>query len=139
MTDTKVMIDGVEVDAAAPIDRTFRDAWVLDANDIIALDPDKVRLKRTALIKAEAQNRILKLIGVDDLTMCIIKQLNANMRANELNDARHERALTEQEQIEAAMLRGLADKIKAVRAASDALEISSPEDYADNKHWPAGA
>jgi len=65
-------------------------------------------------------------------------QLNANMRANELNDARHVRVLTPAEEAEADALRALAAAIKAVRAASNALEALSPipDDYAEARHWP---
>lgn len=101
-----------------------------------------VRARRRARItadsvRAEAQRRIVGLVGVADLTSCIVKQLNANMRANELNDIRHDREWTTLEEAEASALRSLADKIKAIRAASNLLEPNPPEDYAANYHWPS--
>ena len=90
-----------------------------------------------AHVKAEAQRRIVGLTGATDLTTCLIKQLNANMRANELNDIRHERALTVPEEAEAAALRNLAAAIKHIRARSDAIEAMEPipADFADSSYW----
>jgi hypothetical protein len=92
---------------------------------------------QAAQVKAEAQRRIIALVGTADLTSCLIKQLNANMRANELNDIRHERALTVEESAEAAALRTLAAGIKAIRAKSNAIEALSPipADFADDTRW----
>jgi hypothetical protein len=87
-------------------------------------------------VRVEAQRRIMALVGARDIQGCLIKQLNANMRANELNDYQHTRELTAEEAAEAAALRGLASMIKAVRAASNVLEPNPPADYADNKYWP---
>lgn len=90
-------------------------------------------------VRAEAQRRIIALVGARDLQDCMIKQLNANMRANEINDIRHARELTAVEAAEADALRALAAVIKAVRGASNAIEAQSPipDDYADDKWWPA--
>jgi hypothetical protein len=88
-------------------------------------------------VRAEAQRRIIALVGATDLQSCLIKQLNANMRANELNDIQHSRELTPEETAEANALRGLATRIKSIRAASNVLEPNPPADYADNKYWPA--
>lgn len=89
-------------------------------------------------VKAEAQRRILVVTGATSLETCIIKQLNANMRATELNDKRiGGKELTAQEQAEASALRALASKIKEIRAASNELEKSPPDDFADDKHWPS--
>lgn len=87
-------------------------------------------------VRAEAQRRIIALVGATDLTGCLIKQLNANMRANELNDIMHSRELTSEEAAEATALRSLATQIKAIRAASNDLEPNPPADYADTKYWP---
>lgn len=87
-------------------------------------------------VRTEAQRRIIALVGAQDLTGCLIKQLNANMRANELNDIMHSRELTAEEAAEATALRSLATQIKAIRAASNVLEPNPPTDYADNKYWP---
>ena len=106
------------------------------------IEPSQVRIVRSAPaptandVRAEAQRRIIALVGATDLTACLIKQLNANMRANELNDFRHSRDLSPEEVAEAAALRSLADKIKAIRAASNVLEPDPPVDYTADSHWP---
>ena len=92
-----------------------------------------------AHVKAEAQRRIIALTGKTNLQDCMIKQFNALMRAGQLMDKRVGGAtLTAEEEAEAAALRGLADKIEAIRAASDVIEAMSPipADYADNTYWP---
>lgn len=89
------------------------------------------------MIRAEAQRRIVALTGAADLQSCLIKQLNAQMRATELVNKRALGAvLSEAEEIEAAALQALADGIKAIRAASNELEADPPQDYADDAHWP---
>lgn len=87
-------------------------------------------------VRAEAQRRIMALVGATTLDGCIIKQLNANMRANELNDIRHDREWTSGEAAEAAALRGLANQIKAIRVASNVLEPSPPANFKADEHWP---
>lgn len=77
---------------------------------------------RVAEIKSIAQERIVALVGARDLTDCLIKQMNANMRANELNDAQINGTLTPEEQAEADALRALAANIRAIRAHSNQLE-----------------
>jgi len=111
----------------------------------VVIEPTQVRIVRStpavvitaAHIKAEAQLRILAITGAPDLTSGIIKQLNANMRANELNDYRHTRPLTTEEQAEAAALRGLATAIKAVRTRSNEIEAMTPipTDYTADSLW----
>ena len=87
-------------------------------------------------VRAEAQRRIIAVTGASDLMTCIVKQLNANMRANELNDKRVGGAdLTAAEDAEATALRGLADQIKQIRAASNVMEPSPPSDYESDQHW----
>lgn len=90
-----------------------------------------------AQVKAEAQRRIMALMGAPTLESCIIKQLNANMRANELNDIRHDRAWTQEEQDEATALKALAAAIKAIRSKSDQIEAISPIpfDFAADSRW----
>lgn len=89
-------------------------------------------------VRREAQRRIMALMGARDLEHCLIKQLNANMRANEINDKRVSGgALTAAEDAEAGLLRSMAAAVKAIRAASNVLEPSPPADYADDKHWPS--
>lgn len=91
-----------------------------------------------AHVKAEAQRRIIVLTGATSLESCIVKQLNANMRANELNNKRVSgETLTQQEEDEAQALRDLALAIKLIRAKSNDLEAMSPipADYAANIYW----
>lgn len=91
----------------------------------------------TAHVKAEAQRRIMAMVGAADLTTCLIKQLNANMRANELNDLRHLRPLTQEEDAEASALRSLAAAIKHVRSCSDTIEAMNPvpSDFRGDQYW----
>lgn len=86
-------------------------------------------------IKAEAQRRIVAMTGATDLQSCIVKQLNALMRATELANKQHTSQLTEAEQAEAAQLQLLADTIKAVRAKSNEIEQAPPSDFTDDAHW----
>lgn len=89
-------------------------------------------------VKAEAQRRIISLTGAPDLQSCLIKQLNANMRANELNDKRLSGSeLNTEEAAEAAALRGLAESIKSIRAVSNVIEAMSPipADFSDDAYW----
>lgn len=89
-------------------------------------------------VKAEAQRRIIVMTGVADLQSCLIKQSNANMRANELNDIRMSGGtLTPEEEAEAAALRGLAAAIKAIRARSNVIEAMDPipADFARDDYW----
>lgn len=116
--------------------RDYRSAWII-SNGAIAVDPVRKAAALIPRIKDEAQRRIIALTGQSDLTSSMIKQSNANMRATELTDKRvGGGTLTAEEEAEAAALRGLAEKIKAVRAASNVLEQSPPDNYADDEHWP---
>jgi hypothetical protein len=87
-------------------------------------------------VRAEAQRRIIALTGGGDLQSCIIKQLNAQMRATELVNKRAlGDVLSSEELAEAAALQALADGIKRIRARSNELEADPPSDYADDSHW----
>lgn len=89
-------------------------------------------------VRAEAQRRIIALMGARNLEHCLIKQLNANMRANQLNDKRVSGvALTAEEDAEATLLRNMAAAIQSLRAKSNILEAQSPipADYADDSWW----
>lgn len=122
-----------------PADRLSRIGTEAELSDV--LRPYDLQGPHVAPIdvKAEAQRRIILVTGAHDLESCIIKQLNANMRANELNDARVSgRTLTPEEETEAAQLRALADAIKAIRAKSNEIELMSPipADFATNEaYW----
>lgn len=90
-----------------------------------------------ALIKAEAQRRIIAATGATSFEGCLTKQLNAVMRATEITNKRASgQALTDAETAEAAALQALADRIKAIRAASDQIEAALPVDFAANSRWP---
>ena len=94
--------------------------------------------EQVAAIKAECQRRIVALTGAVDIINCIIKQSNANMRANELNDKRiNGGTLTEAEAGEAVALRNLAVGIKALRARSNGIEALGeiPLDYNADARW----
>ncbi|WBT40171.1 hypothetical protein [Hyphomicrobium sp. DMF-1] len=96
------------------------------------------RLVTGDMIRAEAQRRIIALTGASDLQSCLIKQLNAQMRATELvNKRAFGVALTTDEENEAVSLQALADGIKSIRARSNELEADPPADYTDNSHWAA--
>ena len=109
----------------------------------VSVEADRVVIIRSfpaptaTSVRNEAQRRIIALTGASDLTSCIIKQLNALMRVGEINDkqARGE-TLSEQEQTEAVSLRAMANAVKAIRAASNAMEGNPPADYADDGRWP---
>lgn len=97
------------------------------------------RAEQLDAVRMEAQRRIIALMGARDFQHCLIKQLNANMRANSLNDKRLlGDGLTSEEQIEAATLRGMETAIQAVRDASNVLEAMEtiPLDFASNSRWP---
>jgi uncharacterized coiled-coil protein SlyX len=101
---------------------------------------DRLRDQFIPAIKEEAQRRIVSLVGATDFQSCVVKQLNASMRATELALKRAVGGTwTAGEAAEAAALQAMADKIKAIRAASDALEVAEtiPADITANEHWPA--
>src|SRR5690606_24310596 len=85
-----------------------------------ALDADDVRL--------EARRRILA--AYPDW-----KQQNMTARGVELIRV-GETNWSPEEQAEADTLQAAWDWIKAVRAASNAMESEPPADYADDAHWP---
>lgn len=87
-------------------------------------------------VRQECQRRIMSLIGVPSLEACIIKQLNALMRATELVNKRAlGETLDDAAKAEEAALTALADRIKQLRASSNVLEPSPPADYADDRYW----
>lgn len=89
-------------------------------------------------VKAEAQRRIIGVVGATDLAACMVKQLNMLMRAVELANKRASgQALSGAETTEAAALQAAADSIKDIRSKSNAIEAMSPipTNYTDNSHW----
>jgi NADPH-dependent ferric siderophore reductase len=131
-------------EAAAPAHvaalETVTPTYVVSANAVTrqwsktrrSLDEQK------AAVKAEAQRRIIALTGRMSLMDCMIKQSNANMRANELNDKRVSGGtLTAEEETEATALRNLATAIKAIRSKSNDIELMDPIplDYTADGYW----
>lgn len=87
-------------------------------------------------VRREAQRRIIALTGATTLEGCLIKQLNASMRATTLvNKKASAIALTEAEQQEAAALEAFAAAIEHIRVKSNAMEGSPPADYRDDSNW----
>lgn len=90
-------------------------------------------------VNTVAQARIIALTGATDFDSCIVKQLNALMRATELTNKRAlGQPLTDDETAQATALQAMADAIKGVRDASNVLNAMTPIplDYSDNGHWP---
>lgn len=105
-------------------------------DDGIETMPPELTAPSAADVRAEAQRRIIALVGASSLDACVVKQLNALMRANELIKRRvWFGSLTAEEEAEAAALQELADRIEAIRAASNAMEASPPDDFASDARW----
>lgn len=107
------------------------DSW--DGAHFVAPAPALVETTLAA-VKLEAQRRILARYS-------FAAQSNMNMRANELNDIRFDRALSPEEEVERQALKSIAAWIKSVRAASDAIEARLATDpYLDpavQTDWPS--
>lgn len=118
-------------------DRPFtRIASTAELNDVLRKWGLAATTPNAGDVRAEAQRRISQLIGATDFNGCIVKQLNANMRATELtNKLAMGEELTAVEQGEAAALHAMAEAIKALRACSNAMESNPPADYASDSHW----
>lgn len=113
----------------------------LGADSAISVETDRVvrlTVPTAAMVKAEAQRRIMALIGTSDIISCLIKQSNANMRANELNNILASGgAFSPAEQVESAGLKALADAVKTIRSKSNDLEAMSPipTDFTSDSYW----
>jgi uncharacterized protein YnzC (UPF0291/DUF896 family) len=124
----------------AALEMVSKNAPVIEASRVV-ITYTKARRpleQQKAAVKDEAQRRIIALTGRLSLMDCMIKQSNANMRANELNDKRVSGGtLTQEEETEATALRNLATAIKAIRAKSNAIELMDPIplDYTTNSYW----
>lgn len=121
-----------------PSDRTTRIGSDAELNEVMESVGRRGPLVAARHVKSECQRRILALTGTPDIISCIIKQSNANMRANELNDKRlNGDTLTEAEAGEADALRNLGAAIKALRARSNDIENLDPIplDYIDEARW----
>ncbi len=87
-------------------------------------------------VRAEAQRRIIAVTGATSFDGCLVKQLNAVMRATELTNKKASGGtLTAGEVAEATALQALADQIKHIRACSNVMEQNPPTDYTDNARW----
>lgn len=123
-----------------PADRLTRIASEEDLSDVLRPYGLSGPHVSPADVKAEAQRRIIVLTGAADLQSCLIKQLNASMRAIELNDKRVSVSggvLTPEEEAESAALRGFAAAIDAIRARSNELETLDPipAGFAADEFW----
>lgn len=108
-------------------------AWIAQGNTPSAAETIAPTVD---FVRGEAQRRIVALTGASDIVGCLIKQHNAQMRATELTLIKAQGgSWTPEQAAEAAALQGLADRIKAIRLASNVLEPNPPADYADDKHW----
>ena len=122
-----------ETEACEPSETIGADAvtegWAI--RDLVEAELVERVAQRRVAIKVEARTRILA--AYPDW-----KQTNMVARGVELQDAwRQNGEWTTGEQAEAAALQSAWTWIKAVRAASDALEISLPADFGADEHWPA--
>jgi len=123
------LIDGVLVAGAEDADA----ARALIAESRAAPDPGPTATD----VRAEARRRILARVGARTFDDAMARELNALMRASDLHDKRLSgEALTAAEETEADALRALAADIRAIRAASNAMEVAPPDDYADDARWP---
>lgn len=97
---------------------------------------EKARLSRLISVKDEAQRRIIAMTGASDFNGCLVKQLNALMRATELAN-KGAANWSAEEAAEAAFLQRMTDTIKSIRAASNAIEAMRPipDDFAADKYW----
>ncbi len=95
-----------------------------------------MRLKRESAnpvqrIKDEARRRIVAVVGPE------WRQQNILARSAELHLKETRQTITGPESAELTAILGMWDWVKEVRVASDALEVTLPEDYKDDQHWPA--
>ncbi len=81
-------------------------------------------------IKNEARKRITEVVGPD------WKQQNLLAHAAELHLKETRGVISTEEAAELQGILGLWNWVKAVRAASNALETTLPADYKDDQHWP---
>lgn len=125
------------VDADKAPDRWHTDtgerSYSLDGTELtVTRTYAKTKAPTAEMVKDEAYRRIVSVFPE-------WKQRNMTMRAVELVDkkARGE-TLTADEQAEEALLNAAKDGIKAVRAASDAIEAMDPipDDYNSDERWP---
>ncbi len=109
----------------------------LSADELAGVEPYQPPAPTAADGRQEAQRRIFALVGATDFNGCIVRQLNASMRATELtNRIALGSTLSAAEQAEATALQTLANRIMSIRVASNAMEVAPPASYRDDAHWP---
>lgn len=81
-------------------------------------------------IKNEARRRIIEVVGPE------WRQQNLLAHAAELHLKETRGVITAEEATELQGILALWNWVKSVRAASDTLEASTPEDYKADQHWP---
>ncbi len=111
---------------------------------MIVLDQAKVLATQRTLIKAEAGRRILhRFPEWKQLNMTARQAELARIQAGLMRDADGTllpaRTLSAEEAAEEAGIARVWAWIKAVRVASDTLEQTPPQDFADDAHWPSEA
>lgn len=136
--NTAILADDGRVIPVSVANMDYQDvlAWVAAGNVVADYVPPPITADD---VRAEAQRRIIALTGQKDIIGCLIRQHNAQMRATELTLIQAQGGTwTEAEAAEAAALQGLADAIKAIRVASNAIEVMDPipADYANDSRWP---
>lgn len=88
-------------------------------------------------IKGEAQRRIIALFEAPDFQASATKQMNTLKRATALLYKQGSGGgLTADELAEMASLNQLGEKIDAIRAASNELETTLPDNFTDDQYWP---
>lgn len=87
-------------------------------------------------VRAEASRRIQALVGARSAEHLQIVVANASREAIRLLRIKTERAQTVDEAARAAALEAEDAAIEAIRAASNAMEVDPPMDYASDERWP---
>lgn len=122
------------------VERRVKADWQITATEAVrqyTIEPHS-RDMMVRAVKAEAQRRIVMVTGATDLTGCLVKQMNAQMRAAELINIKAEGgSLTVEQQAESDTLKSLANAIKYIRARSNDIEALDPipADFAADVRW----
>jgi hypothetical protein len=127
---TYINIGGQTIETPTDLpDRRFRDAWALDGNGGVTLDPVKQRAIFVGMVKREAGRRI-ELLAPEH------KQRNVTARGVELMPKFIAGTLTADEQAEWDAGEALWASIKAIRERSNVLEAGDIlADVSADVHW----